>query len=419
MRSRIDTVRARDALLPRHEPYWHRVKKGCYVGFRKVSATSVGTWIARHRDESTGQRVVYSFGHLDEARPSDRFDTVFALAEAWFAERSAGGSNPLYTVAQACADYVEHLRGTGRTEAACDALGRFRRWVYSVHEFANTPLVKLTPDAVDHWRQHLARTPTPARRSAPPRVTSAPARSASALNRDMTSLRAALNLALENGQATSDLAGRTKLRPLANADGHRTNYLDQAQRRALIAQAPADLAHFVQGLALLPVRPGALAALVVADFDTRVSILTIGSDKAHGARRVALPDTTAEFFARQCAGKAPRAPLFGRADGSAWTKDTWKKPLKQAALAAGLPQETVAYDLRHSSITDLISLRRLDTLTVAQIAGTSPAMIEKSYGHLLLDHAKAALEGLALWPDPLGTARDSSSLGEGAAAAPR
>lgn len=65
-------------------------------------------------------------------------------------------------------------------------------------------------------------------------------------------------------------------------------------------------------------------------------------------------------------------------------------------IDAKLPPGTVAYALRHSAITDLIALHRLDTMTVAQIAGTSLLMIEKNYGHLLRDHAKTALAGLAI-----------------------
>ena len=55
----------------------------------------------------------------------------------------------------------------------------------------------------------------------------------------------------------------------------------------------------------------------------------------------------------------------------------------------------VAYTLRHSTITDLVQ-GGLDLLTVAQVSGTSVAMIEKHYGHLQRDRAAAALAGLAL-----------------------
>ncbi|MGH8225935.1 MAG: hypothetical protein ACRER1_07275 [Gammaproteobacteria bacterium] len=56
---------------------------------------------------------------------------------------------------------------------------------------------------------------------------------------------------------------------------------------------------------------------------------------------------------------------------------------------------TIAYTLRHSTITDLVT-GGLDLMTVAQVSGTSAAMIEKHYAHLQREHAAKALSGLAL-----------------------
>jgi hypothetical protein len=63
---------------------------------------------------------------------------------------------------------------------------------------------------------------------------------------------------------------------------------------------------------------------------------------------------------------------------------------------AELPATATAYALLHSTITDLIALHKLDTLTVAQLSGTSLLMIEKHYGHLLREHAAKALASLTL-----------------------
>lgn len=172
-------------------------------------------------------------------------------------------------------------------------------------------------------------------------------------------------------------------------------YLDKDQRRALLANATDDLSLYLRGLALLPLRPGALAALPVAAFEKRIGVLTIGKDKAGRDRKIKLPEITAAFIAERAKDKLPAAPLFARADGKAWDKDSWKKPLKAAALAAELPAETTAYALRHSAITDLVT-GGLDLLTVAQLSGTSVQMIEKHYGHLRKEHAAAALATLAL-----------------------
>jgi site-specific recombinase XerD len=54
-----------------------------------------------------------------------------------------------------------------------------------------------------------------------------------------------------------------------------------------------------------------------------------------------------------------------------------------------------AYTLRHSVITDMLT-GGMDSLTVARMAGTSLAMIEKHYGHLLHDHAAKAMAALGL-----------------------
>ncbi|MBN8726427.1 MAG: hypothetical protein J0H15_01820 [Xanthomonadales bacterium] len=98
---------------------------------------------------------------------------------------------------------------------------------------------------------------------------------------------------------------------------------------------------------------------------------------------------TAGLFRAQAKGKLPTAPLLSRWNGSAWDKDAWKVPIKDAARAAELPAETSAYTLRHSVITDLVT-DGLDLFTVAKLAGTSVAMIEKHYGHLRQERARRA-----------------------------
>ncbi len=191
------------------------------------------------------------------------------------------------------------------------------------------------------------------------------------------------------------MAWRVALRPIENADGRRDAYLDRAQRVALIAKSPPDIALFLTAMSLVPLRPGALACLKVSHFDKRLGVLTIGKDKAGRDRKVKLPPKTAEFFTEQAKDKLAAATLLVRADGKDWHRDAWKKPVKAAVMEAGLPAATTAYAMRHSAITDLVT-GGLDLLTVAQLSGTSVAMIEKHYGHLQADHAAAALALLAL-----------------------
>jgi integrase len=112
-------------------------------------------------------------------------------------------------------------------------------------------------------------------------------------------------------------------------------------------------------------------------------------------RQASLPDVTAELFEVAAKGKPPSAPLLFRADGKVWNKDAWRWPIKEAAKDAGLPAGATAYTLRHSVISDLVH-DGLDLLTVAQISGTSVAMIERHYAHLRSDVAAEAQARLVL-----------------------
>ncbi len=392
MSTEVNTVKARNSLKPRRDPYWHRLSKGQYVGYRKMTAATGGTWAARLFDESTGKQQAHPLGDFQEVPDHERYDAAKKAAEIWFKHRGAGGAAEAITVGKACERLVQKYRDDSREEAAKDAEGRFKRWVHSNKKFAATPIQKLTAGMLADWRTKLAKTPAMHQDKS---VVSDKPRAASSLNRDMAVLKTALNLAHEDGYTTSDHAWSSKLKPVKDANGRRDCYLDIEQRKALIACAKADLAVLVRAMCLLPMRPGAVAAFKVSNFDKRLNSLLIGKDKAGKDRKITLPDSTAALFAEQSKGKTPDAPLFARADGSAWNKDSWKYPFKDAVFAAKLPGAATAYALRHSTITDLI-VQGLDTMTVAVLSGTSIAMIEKHYGHLRSEHATKALAGLAL-----------------------
>ena len=392
MATKIDTVTARNTLKARHTPYWQKIRSECHLGYRKTTPKSMGAWIARFRD-STGKYQLNSLGSLDALPGHLRFAEAAKEAEKWFEHRKSGGSPKIITVGEACRRYVEKLRGEGRDAGVRDAEGRFRRWVHSDPKLASTPVMKLTQGQLNDWRAKLTKTPATLQDKT---KKATKLRSASSINREMAVLKAALNLVVKKGDATSTRAWAVELTPIKDATQRRDCYLDASQRRKLIANAPADLAALVTALSLVPLRPGAVAALTVANFDKRLGVLTVGKDKSGRDRKISLPETTAAFFATQAKDKLPTAPLLARADGQFWNKDSWKYPFKAAALAAKLPPAATAYALRHSTITDLIALHRLDTMTVAQLSGTSLAMIEKHYGHLLRDHAAKALSALAL-----------------------
>lgn len=413
----ITTATARRALKPRKAIYWHPVAPYIQVGYYKPTTGVAGTWHYRtYFEDDTGKRrqVAVPLGDaLSLTAAGEQFAKAQALAVERAKHAAAGGSAEILTLRQACSAYVEHLRDEGQDANAKDADARFRRWVF-VDAIASIELGRLRKEHLENWRKGLRKTPVTenphARRrnasgrrkgkvEAPLEQLREHPRSEGSVNRDLVPLRAALNRAYNLGHVPNDLAWRESLKPKPKADGRRDLYLTRNERIKWVENAGPDIAVFMKALVLVPLRPGALAALTVGDFDTRDCTLLVSHDKAGADRRVMLGPAAAALFAGLTANKPKGTPLLTRADGLAWSKDSWKKPLKTAAIAAGLPSTAVAYTLRHSAITDLVTANVVDLLTIARMAGTSVVMIEKHYGHLSQHHAAAAMQTLNLWGD--------------------
>lgn len=384
----LSKVGKREELKARREPYWQRLFAGCYLGFRQSKVGGAGTWIARVYDADASKYHVKSLGDFGSLLPNERFTVAKREAEKLAALVEAGGEvrRKVETVADACREYL-------RQKPDKIAEGIFRRHVYD-DPIAKVKLDKLRHHHVMSWRKRLEESPAIVSRSKKGEVRTR-ARARSTVNRNMAPFRAALNKVLAHGAPNSEGAWQEALKPYENADGQRTLYLDRGQRRLLLDHVSAEAAPFVRALCLLPIRPGALAALTAGDFDKRTAELTVGKDKTGKPRRVVLPKAAASLLAEQAKDKLPGAALFRRANGKTWDRNTWGDAIEDAAKAASLPAGTTAYTLRHSTITDLVK-EGLPLLTIAQISGTSAEMIERHYGHLAADAALKALSKLNL-----------------------
>ena len=382
----LSKVGNRERLKVQREPHWQRLRGGCFLGFRPSKRGGKGTWIARVYDEDASRYQVKSLGDFGTLPRNEMFAAAKKEAEKLAELVESGGEirAKIETVADACREYAKD-----RPEAE----QRFKRYVYG-YSIAKVKLDKLRRRHVKEWRERLEAQPALVSR----RKKGDPVerqRAPSTVNRDMAVLRAALSKVLSPGAPNSEAAWQEALKAIPNANGRRTLYLDRKQRKKLIESTHAEAAPFVRALCLLPLRPGAMAALTAGDFDKRTAELTIGKDKTGKPRRIQLPQEAAQLLAKQAKNKLPGAPLFMRANGKAWDKDSWKQPIATAVTAAELPADATAYTLRHSTITDLVSAG-LPLLTIAQISGTSAEMIERHYGHLASDAAVKALGALAL-----------------------
>jgi len=123
----------------------------------------------------------------------------------------------------------------------------------------------------------------------------------------------------------------------------------------------------------------------------------VGYKGKHGEiRRRAVPLTpaAAAFFARVAKGKAPADALLTDSDGRPWRK--YDEAFRQARDAAGLPEAVSMYVIRHSVVASWLA-EGIDSQTVAKIAGTGLAMLEKSYSKYIKSHAADRLAAVKVF----------------------
>lgn len=363
MANSIDSKTKREKLFPRREPYWEPLKKGASIGFRKL-AQGDGTWITRWRDEEGKQRY-RALGNFD------KFDDAASAAREWITHCEQGASPNIITVKQACEAYVDALKAEGRKNTAKDAEGRFTRLVYS-DSIGKLPLDKLKTTHISKWMNIQVDQDEDA-------DDDDIRRSKDSANRNLATLKAALNKALHHRLVSTD-AGWKTVRSFPKVSSRRKDaFLSLEQRKQLLDVCPEDLGFFVKGLLLTGARPGELAQLNACDFDKRLGVLTLRGKT--GERTVAISTQAANFFAEICLNKIGQAPMFTTSYGQRWNKDSWKKIFKTAVERAGLSDGVVMYSLRHTAISEMI-LAGMDSFIVSKLAGTSVAMIESNYGHL-------------------------------------
>lgn len=359
----IKTVSDRKKLAARREPYWDRIEAGCYLGYRKLN-DGTGTWVARWRSEE-GTQKYHALGSIPA------YDDAARAARDWF-EQCAGGSVEVIDVAEACRRYVEDRRQAKGKDTADDANGRFKRLVYGVR-FGALKLTSVRTAHIVDWRN--AQIDVDDDEDDP----NAERRAKDSANRNLATLKAALNLAYRMGLVAST-AQWDRVEAFKGVAKRRDVALNMADRRKLIAAASPDLQTFLRALLLTGCRPGELANCSTSDLDP-TGLLTVTGKT--GRRTIPLSPGALELLTECAADRELDEPLLTRS-GVAWTRFEWRDAFQEARESAGLPDDVVMYSLRHVAISEML-VSGMDPMTVAKIAGTSIEMISRYYGHLIKD----------------------------------
>ncbi|MDP1646183.1 MAG: tyrosine-type recombinase/integrase [Thiobacillus sp.] len=321
-----------------------------------------GTWIARWRSESGGQKY-----HALGSQPD--YDTAVKLARDWFIQ-CQGGSTEIIDVSEACMRYVEDRRKEKGESTAKDAEGRFRRLVYE-KSFGRIKLAALRTAHITDWRN--AQVVIEEDDDDP----DTPRRAKDTTNRSLATLKAALNLAYRMGLISST-AQWDRVEAFKGVGQRREVSLTVTERRKLITAASDELKPFIRAMLLTGCRPGELANALVGDLDP-VGLLAVTGKTG---RRTIPVSPEALNLLKICAGDRPAHEPILTQYGLAWTRFEWRDAIQEARTAACLSDSVVMYSLRHVAISEML-VSGIDPMSVAKIAGTSVEMISRHYGHLI------------------------------------
>lgn len=365
MGTAIKTVGDRKKLQARREPYWDRIEAGCFLGYRKLE-DGTGTWIARWREEDGGQKY-RALGSLAT------YDDAAKAAREWF-EQCQGGSTEVVDVEEACKRYVTDRCSEKGDATAKDAEGRFKRLVYGT-KFGRIKLSALRTAHITDWRNAQIERAEDDEDDDP----DAMRRAKDSTNRNLATLKAALNLSYRMGLVAST-AQWDRVEAFKGVSKRRDVSLTMADRKKLIAAATPDLTGFLQAMLLTGCRPGELASCTVGDLDPAGLLTVIGKT---GRRTIPLSPKALALLKSAAGQRDVDEPLLARS-GAAWTRFEWRDAFQEARKAAGLPETVVMYSLRHVAISEML-VSGMDPMTVSKIAGTSIEMISRHYGHLIKD----------------------------------
>lgn len=397
---------------------WMPLSQGRALGYRKGSRG--GVWLARYKIE--GFRKEEKLALADDILDAEgvrvlNFGQAQEKARAWFltATTLATGEHVSgrggYTVHQCCLEYLKHLERRGapdyrHTKYDLDA--------YAIPKLGPLQVTKLTRPKLSQWCADIAASPRrtnrkTAKENEPHVQTEEDLRKRQATaNRIMRRLRAALNLALEEGRALANPMA-WKVSPFENVEVARAIFLSEKDQRTFVKACAKekDFQRLVRAGLYVGARYGELGRLVVRDFNPAAGTLFIAKSKGGQQRYVYLDAEAARFFREVCTNRDSSEDMFLRKSGKPWVKDSQKKPMRRACTLAGM-KPFGFHQLRHSAASRWITLGVSLKVVAEQLGHVDTKMVDRYYGHLANSHIAQSFRALP----GVGLDKEAKSKGE-------
>ena len=387
--AQIQSATARLKLSPQTRPYFAKIGRGVWLGYRKPANGAGACWVAR---AANGQGVGWEktlWAADDNGLKADgekvlsfwQAKTEVQRLTGGKSRRGDGDNSAVITLDEALTAYEPTLRKRG---ANVYNAKRPRR--HLTETLLSKPITLLTAHELEGWRDSLLE-----KGLAP-----------SAVNRNLNSLRAALTQA----DNTRIHVWRNGLKALPDAtEANNVVIEDEAKAQQWVAEAYAldhQLGLLVHTVGETGARPSQAVRLKIRDLvttDPAAPRLMMpksgkGGTRHPGQRKVeryavSISSGLAALLKTAAKGRPSNAPLLLQKDGEPWSEIDpsagYKKGVRATAKKVGLDPDVYGlYAFRHTSITRML-LKGTHTAIVAQVHDTSEAMIRKHYAASILD----------------------------------
>ncbi len=416
------TKESRRSIAISKKPTFESHGKHNSLGYRRN--VGEGTWVARctkdsvkreHRigiaddiEAANGLDILSYEQALDKALKFDPFKEEEEAAAALKRQKHQ------LDLDQALVRYEAELKTRGQ-----DAGNVSRVRGHLSEELLKTPVKLLSVDDLKGWRNELVE------------LVAEEELERSTVNRLMTPVRAALNLAYEEDQGktiTNSAAWDIGLKALEGASKSRNVILRDPIVDKIVKASYRESPEFgelVEVAATSGARCSQMSRLVVSDL-MQGSEPTLNMPPSRKGKkgqkwsvpiRVVIPQGLANRLAKSSKGRAQNANLLLKPSGMAWGPSVHYKPFARAVKAAKLTAEEIhpytvdqitIYALRHSSICRAL-LRNVPIKIVAANHDTSVKMIEDNYSRYISNFADAILrEALTEFTPPPDPETESS-----------
>lgn len=407
--AKLDKRDARLKLAAQKEPYWRLVSEGAHLGYYR--GARVGKWVARYKAPGTkGGYAKTTLGEADDVRDADgktilTFRQADEAARAWFVEKERGDAKPVgpFTVSDALDEYAKAFQAR-KGAIPTDLRSRIDEIINP--SLGHYEVANLTKDIVSDWHHSRATSASKLRtRKGAEKQNERPADDKEALrkrrataNRDLTVLKAALNLAAE-ARDWLPVAAWSKVKAFGGVDVPKRRYLNDDEARRLVNASDPEFRPMVRAALLTGGRYGELRHAQVKDYDRQSRTVFLVETKNALPRPAYLDDEGVAMIEQAIAGKKPSDFIFMRPDKTQWQKSQQQRRMADAFDRAMI-DKTTFHDLRRSYGARL-ARAGVPMAVIAEAMGHKDERItRKHYAHLapsyVSETVRAAVAGLGI-----------------------